>query len=207
MKTSNSQQFTFGARVSNQNSRKSKWLKFVLGLLFTVGSWQVGSSVYLLAKAQLAQYLIADAWQTTLKQGGQQKPWEWADTYPIAKLSFPNLDQTSYVLEGANGRNMAFGPARTLTGGMPGDSLSTIISAHNDSHFSFLKEVKLGELIHVETIDGNFAYRIKDLKVIDSSKYQILINQTDELILTTCYPFGALQSGGQFRYQVTAVRI
>ncbi|MCX7552812.1 class GN sortase [Marinicella sp. S1101] len=204
---SNSQSLAFGAKATKHTSRSRMWLKFIIAVVLTVGSWQVGSSVYLLAKAQLAQYLIADAWQATLKDGAQHKPWDWADTHPVAKLSFPNLDKTSYVLEGATGRNMAFGPARTLTGGMPGDQLSTIISAHNDSHFSFLKEVELEELIHVETTLGNFVYRVTDLKVVDSSKEQVLIKQKDELVLTTCYPFDALQTGGNLRYQITAIRL
>jgi sortase A len=111
------------------------------------------------------------------------------------------------VLEGASGRNMAFGPARTESSGMPGDSISTIISAHNDSHFSFLGHVKLNDTINVTTLKGDFVYQVKDIRVVDSSKQQVVINQQDELILTTCYPFNALQTGGNMRYQVTAIRL
>ena len=206
MISSNAQTFTFGAKVAQQKSRKL-WFKIFMATLFTVGSWQVGSSVYLLAKAHLAQYLIADAWNQTLKDGEQHKPWDWADTHPVAKLSFPNLEETSYVLEGASGRNMAFGPARTLTSGMPGGEISTIISAHNDSHFKFLGQVKLNDLITIETTAGQFTYQVKDLRVVDSSQQQVTIKQQDELILTTCYPFNALQTGGKMRYQVTALRL
>jgi sortase A len=207
MINSNSQNFTFGAKVANRNKRKYSWIKVIIAALLTVGSWQVGSSVYLLAKAHLAQYLIADAWNQTLKDGEQHKPWDWADTHPVAKLSFPNLEETSYVLEGASGRNMAFGPARTLTSGMPGGEISTIISAHNDSHFKFLGQVKLNDLITIETTAGQFTYQVKDLRVVDSSQQQVTIKQQDELILTTCYPFNALQTGGKMRYQVTALRL
>ncbi len=203
----NSQSLTFGAKVASHNKRKSSWTKIIVALLLTVGSWQVGSSVYLLAKAQLAQFLIADAWQTTLQEGGQHKPWSWADTHPVAKLSFPSLAKTSYVLEGASGRNMAFGPARTLTSGMPGDSIATVISAHNDSHFSFLGQLKLADQVHIETTSGQFVYQVTDIKVVDSSQEQLAINQQDELVLTTCYPFNALQTGGKMRYQVTAHRL
>jgi len=206
MINSNSQTFTFGAKVGNPKSRKL-WIKIIIATLLTVGSWQVGSSAYLLAKAQFAQYLIADAWQATLKDGKQHKPWNWADTHPVAKLQFPSLAETSYVLEGASGRNMAFGPARTLTSGMPGDEISTIISAHNDSHFNFLGQVKLNDLIQIETTAGQFTYQVRDLRVVDSSQQQVIIKQQDELILTTCYPFNALQTGGKMRYQVTAIRV
>ncbi len=206
----NSQTMTFTAKAASKARSESwfkNWLKIIIAVLLTVGSWQVGSSVYLLAKAQLAQYLIAGAWDQTLQDGKQHKPWDWADTYPVAKLSFPGLAQTSYVLQGANGRNMAFGPARTITGGMPGDELSTIISAHNDSHFKFLGKVKLEDLIYVETIKGQFMYQVSDMRVVDSLQQKVTIRQQDELILTTCYPFNALQTGGDLRYQVTAVRV
>ncbi|MCB1581696.1 MAG: class GN sortase [Marinicella sp.] len=206
MNYSNSQTFAFGAKAAHRKSGKKTWFKIILATLFAVGSWQVGSSVYLLAKAQLAQYLIADAWQQTLKDGQRHKPWSWADTHPVAKLSFPSVAEISYVLEGASGRNMAFGPARTIKSGMPGDSISTIISAHNDSHFDFLGQVKLGDAIEVETLKGTFIYQVNNIQVVDSSKQQITINQNDELILTTCYPFNALQTGGKLRYQVTSIR-
>lgn len=212
MINSNSQDFTFGSKTAasfraHQKPKKFSWVKVIIAALLTVGSWQVGSSVYLLAKAHLAQYLIADAWELTLKDGERHKPWDWADTHPVAKLTFPSLNETSYVLEGASGRNMAFGPARSITSGMPGQAMSTLISAHNDSHFAFLANAKIKDLIHIETTQGDFVYRIIDLKVVDSSKQQVVINTQDELILATCYPFNALQTGGKLRYQVTASRL
>ena len=212
MINSNSQDLTFGSKTSasfraHQKPKKFSWIKIIIAALLTVGSWQVGSSVYLLAKAHLAQYLIADAWEQTLQDGQPHKPWDWADTHPVAKLTFPSLNETSYVLEGASGRNMAFGPTHSITSGMPGQALSTLISAHNDSHFAFLADAKLNDLIHIETQAGDFVYRIVDLQVVDSSKQQVSINTVDELILTTCYPFNALQTGGKLRYQVTAKRM
>ena len=207
MINSKPQNFTFGAKVSARKPRKLLWVKIILAALLTVGSWQVGSSVYLLAKAHLAQYLIAGAWQETIKDGEKHKPWDWADTHPVAKLTFPSLNETSYVLEGASGRNMAFGPARSITSGMPGEPLSTLVSAHNDSHFAFLRDVKLHDKIHIQTLGGEFKYQVVDLQVIDSSQQHVLINTIDELILTTCYPFNALQTGGNLRYQVTARRL
>lgn len=204
---SNSRQMTFGAKVASRKNRKLVWIRLILALVLTVGSWQVGSSVYLLAKAHLAQYLIADAWQETLADGQPHPPWSWADTHPVARLNFPPLAETTYVLEGASGRNMAFGPVHSATSGMPGTSISTVISAHNDSHFSFLGQLKMEDVIQIETLKGAFSYRVTDIRVVDSDQQQISIQQRDELILTTCYPFNALQTGGKLRYQVTAKRL
>jgi len=204
---SNPRQMTFGAKVAPRKNRKHVWIRLILAAVLTVGSWQVGSSVYLLAKAHLAQYLIADAWQETLADGQPHPPWSWADTHPVARLNFPTLTETTYVLEGASGRNMAFGPVHSETSGMPGSSISTVISAHNDSHFSFLGQLKMEDVIQIETLRGAFSYRVSDIRVVDSDKQQISIQQRDELILTTCYPFNALQTGGNLRYQVTAKRL
>ena len=204
---SNPRQMAFGAKVAPRKHRKHVWIRLILAAVLTVGSWQVGSSVYLLAKAHLAQYLIADAWQETLADGQPHPPWSWADTHPVARLNFPSLAETTYVLEGASGRNMAFGPVHSVTSGMPGSPISTVISAHNDSHFSFLGQLQMGDVIQTETLKGAFSYRVSDIRVVDSDKQQISINQHDELILTTCYPFNALQTGGNLRFQVTAQRL
>lgn len=210
MINNHAQAITFGAKVAPK-AWSTPWtilgLKLITAALLIVGSWQVGSSAYLLAKAHYAQYLIANAWQATREDGQPHKPWDWADTFPVAKLSFPSLAETSYVLEGASGRNMAFGPARSMSSGMPGDSVATVISAHNDSHFNFLGKVQLNDLIEIETIAGHFTYQVSDLRIIDSSRQQVTIKRQDELILTTCYPFNALQTGGTMRYQLTARRV
>src|SRR5256885_14523208 len=59
----------------------------LLVLLFLVGVWQIGKGLYIQAKAQLAQVLVRDAWARTLAGERQVKPWQWADTWPVARLS------------------------------------------------------------------------------------------------------------------------
>ncbi|WP_395374478.1 class GN sortase [Marinicella sp. W31] len=193
--------------LSKKKSQVSRWKRLSLALIILIGAWLSLSALYLPTKAYVAQYLIADAWEKTLNEGGHNKPWSWADTHPIAKLGFPSLQETLYVLAGANGRNMAFGPAHTLSSGMPGQPLSTVISAHRDSHFAPLKHLRKGDVIDIQTTTGQFQYRITELQIRDSRTQRIPIQRKDQLILTTCYPFDALTSGGPMRYQVTAERI
>ena len=146
----------------------------------------------MLAKAHLAQWLIADAWALTLKDGNSHAPWSWADTHPVAKLTIAGLNKSSYILAGANGRNMAFGPAHVYGSGMPGQQKTTVLGGHNDSHFSYLADVKMGDVVLMETVAGNFNYKITDLKVVDSRVDGVLINTKDQLVLTTCYPFNGI---------------
>jgi len=62
----------------------------------------------MLSKAWLSQVLIRQAWQQTLLDKQQHRPWSWADTYPVARLQVPRLAVSSYILEGSSGRNLAF---------------------------------------------------------------------------------------------------
>ena len=38
---------------------------------------------YIPAKAVLAQYLINDAWNDSIRSGESHKPWKWADMHPV----------------------------------------------------------------------------------------------------------------------------
>lgn len=85
------------------------------GALLAAGAWQSGRGAWIQAKAVLAQVLIAQAWSRTLNGEAKVKPWPWADTWPVAKLAVPRLGLEYYVLEGADGSAIAFGPGHALS--------------------------------------------------------------------------------------------
>jgi hypothetical protein len=69
--------------------------------------------------------LPGDALVDTLSGGETVKPWPWADTWPIARLSAPRHGVDLFVLAGATGRTLAFGPGHvdgTARPGRPGCS-------------------------------------------------------------------------------------
>ncbi len=178
--------------------------KVIVFLLLISGLWQVSGSSYMLVKAHLSQYLISRAWQQTLDDNGQHLPWDWADTYPIFEMYFPRLDKKSIVLEGASGRNMAFSAAHSYESGLPGENKSTIVSGHRDSHFQHLQYLRKGDKIIVNSINQSHTYRVSNIKIVDSKIEKLAIRSTNEIILTTCYPFDAFQTGGNLRFVVYA---
>jgi len=181
--------------------------KISMVIFLTLGLWQISASGYMLAKAYLSQYLIEDAWQKTLLDGEKHKPWSWADTYPVFKMVFPRINKSSIVLEGDSGRNMAFSATHTQSSGLPGSNKTTVVSGHRDSHFEYLQELKLGDKIVASMKNGSYNYRVERFEIVDSSNNQIQISNTDQLILTTCYPFASLQTGGSLRFVVYTTRI
>ncbi|RLT92892.1 MAG: class GN sortase [Ketobacter sp.] len=185
------------------------WRRRIALLLMVLAFWFLGESAYMTAKAQLAQYLLDEAWQKHLQDGLLHRPWPWADTSPLARLVFPQQDKKLVVLAGASGRNLAFGPAHMSASVQPGHTGVSVIGGHRDTHFAFLREVELGEQFLLQSRDGGLQwYEIVQIQVTDVRDSEISL-QADEpvLALVACYPFNALDSGGPLRYLVIARRI
>lgn len=182
------------------------WLS---GLLLALTLWQWGQAGWIYAKAQLAQYLIADAWQSTLNDQNPKAPWPWADTWPVARMQVPTYDIDLYILEGADGSALAFGPGHmqgTALPASPQNPGTSIIGGHRDTHFAFLADIEVGDVIKVQNAQGLWQkYHITKTE-IKNSETEPLIIQTDgnELLLVTCYPFNAVRAGGPMRFVVRA---
>ncbi|MBE7423646.1 MAG: class GN sortase [Zoogloeaceae bacterium] len=189
---------------------KSRLLHAAAFLAFVVALWQLGQGTYIQAKAWLAQVLIKQAWTRTLEGEAQARPWPWADTWPVARLTVPGRDIERYVLAGANGRSIAFGPGHVFGTPLPGEAGNSVVGAHRDTHFAFLRDVKPGEEIIVQkSVSVIRRYRVSGAVVVDKSETRVLAQPPGEtrLTLITCYPFDALRAGGPLRYVVTAKAI
>ena len=185
------------------------WRKQAALLLMVLAVWLLGESAYLFAKARFAQYLLDDAWQRSLRDGNDHRPWPWADTAPIARLVFPAQDKKLVVLAGASGRNLAFGPSHLSASVTPGQGGGSVIGGHRDTHFAFLSQVQLGEQILLQSRDGRLQwFEIVQIQVTDVRDSDIRL-QADApvLALVACYPFTALDSGGPLRYLVIARQV
>ena len=161
-------------------------------------------------KAELAQVLIARAWAHNLDQGAAlQRPWPWADMRPLARLDFARQQAARYVLDDDSGRTLAFGPGYRPDSALPATGGNTVISGHRDTHFALLREVRLGDQIRLQTVDGREAlYEVDNLQVVDEHELWVAADHgTDELTLITCWPFDALTPQGPERLVISAQRI
>lgn len=162
-------------------------------------------ALWIPVKAELAQHLLERAWLRTLAGEPDAKPWPWADTRAVAVLEVPRLGLREIVLEGSSGRNLAFGPTLINTTGLE-QSADRILSGHRDTHFSFLKELKTGDLLRLRTVTDTREYRVSWQEAVDSRVQQLVIDDSiDRLTLLTCYPFDVPTAGGPLRWVVTAL--
>jgi len=185
---------------------KRRVLLGIAGLLFALGGWQVGAAVWIHAKAALAQVLIQQAWAEV--QDGQKpaRPWPWADTTPVARLEVPVLGVDQIVLAGASGRTIAFGPGHMDGTPMPGAPGLSVISAHRDTHFRFLRDLAPGQaIVLTDAKKTAHRFRVTEARVVDSETAALAVaDDTPRLALVTCYPFGTIRPGGPLRYIVFA---
>ena len=156
-------------------------------------------------KAETAQWLIERSWRISETGAEAPPPWPWADTRPAAVLEVPEHGVRLFVLEGASGRNLAFGP--TFANGTETGS-DLVISGHRDTHFSFLRELQQGDRIQITQQGGVQVYEVMKTEVADSRTARLRIDPgMRRLSLVTCYPFDAMSAGGPLRYVVTALPI
>jgi sortase A len=188
------------------NMRRMARIHWVIAALIALALWHLGQGAYIHAKARLAQYLVRAAWERTLAGSREVKPWPWADTWPVARLSVPRLDVEVFVLAGASGRTLAFGPGHVFGTARPGETGNSVISAHRDTHFAFLRELEPGDEIVIESADGlRRRYEVAGGQVIDKRDMRVLAPEpTARLTLVTCYPFDAIVPRGPLRYVVHA---
>ncbi|MEW8627910.1 MAG: class GN sortase [Candidatus Thiodiazotropha sp.] len=170
------------------------------------GGGMVAKGLWIEAKAWLAQGLIHLAWQQTLHGQPQALPWPWADTWPVARLESPRLGVSRLVLSGDSGSALAFGPGWAEQSTPPGGVGRSFISGHRDTHFRFLKDLRIGDILELQGSDGRQTdYRVVEHLVVDQRQgWQIPLTGPQELILVTCFPFDVLIPGGPLRYIIRA---
>lgn len=185
---------------------RTKCQQVILIATLLFAGWHLGSSFYIVAKATLAQYLIQLSWEKSLETGQPVKPWEWADTFPVARLK--HKDSSLFVLEGASGRSLAFGPGlHSGLSSLAGDQKHIIIAGHRDTHFAFLEHVVVGDQFELEkqADSSSKTYRVSEIRIVGEDDSSLLAGRfSDQLTLVTCYPFHGLTQNADQRYVVIA---
>ncbi len=186
--------------------RKRKRLRAAALATALLACVPLGHAGYMGAKAGLAQVLLLRAWNRSHESGVAAKPWPWADTAPVARLRVARLAVDEIVLRGDSGPTLAFGPGWAESSALPGGPGLSMVSAHRDTHFAFLRDLATGDAIRIDSAAGSRTYTVRSMHVADSRSERVDTSiSTDALLLVTCYPFDAIDAGGPLRFVVAAV--
>lgn len=177
----------------------------LLLLLMTSSATLLVFGLWIPLKAVMAQELLEIAWAESQARQIDSRPWPWADTWPVAKLSLPEQGDSMIVLAGVHGESLAFGPGQMMD--IKSSQGAVVIAGHRDTHFRSLKHLKTGSELRLQDQNGRWQdYQVQATRIVDSRSEFINTRElsADTLLLVTCYPFDSLNAGGPLRYVVEA---
>ncbi|NQZ48117.1 MAG: sortase [Erythrobacter sp.] len=167
----------------------------IIAALLLCGAALTAKALYIPVKAELAQILLERAFDQSLARGRPIKPWSWADTAPAARLRVPRLGVSEIVLDAGSGEAMAFGPAQVRDDRA---NAVTILSAHRDTHFAFIRDLAVGDEIVFEPIGrAPMRLRVIGFETVrwDQFSYTAADPNRARIALATCWPFGTHRPG------------
>ncbi len=171
-----------------------------------IGAAAAASGAIVPIKANIAQILLTHAYDAGVATGQPQKPWSGADIKPVGKISAARLGVSEIILDAGSREAMRAGPTLLPGSATLGKAGTSILAAHRDTHFAFLKDLQVGDTLDVSGIDGKAKpYRVTHMQIVEAGKFNIPAHlDHNELVLATCYPFGSVR-GGTKRYVVHAI--
>lgn len=123
---------------------------------------------------------------------------------PLAVLRIPKLYLTVPLVDGTDALTLNHAVGRITGTAWPGESGNIGIAGHRDSFFRGLKDVKLGDVIELETPTKTNIYIVDKIRVVTPDAVDVLLPKpTPSVTLVTCYPFYFVGSAPQ-RFIVNA---
>ncbi len=96
----------------------------------------------------------------------------------------------------------------TYTGGkLPGQGGGILAGGHDATFFAPLEQIQKGMILSVKTGYGQYEYEVTGTEVADVMEYQRRQTESEELVLYTCYPFGAETELRNERFFVYAKKV
>lgn len=177
----------------NEGCAARRTLRLVLALIAGWGLVLIAQGLSIPAKATLAQVLLERAFAAGKAAGSPAPPWPWADTAAVARLVVPRLGEAQIILSGGSGQALAFGPTQLRADLAKGSRGVTILAAHRDTHFRFMRELRAGDEVEIELIAGaRQRYRITHFDTVRWDRFGYPFAPPRRVLaLVTCYPFDA----------------
>jgi len=127
-------------------------------------------------------------WSAKMK--GKYEKAKHTDEEPLALLKIERLNLEAPVYYGTDRITLDRGVGVVEGTAWPGEVGNIGLSGHRDSFFRVLKDIKTGDTIEMQTLDGIENFVVSDISIVDALDVSVL-KPTDTTVLTliTCHPF------------------
>lgn len=107
----------------------------------------------------------------------------------IIRLQIPKIDLDAYVLEGSGHKQLKLGVGRITTTAIPGQNGNAVVTAHRDTFFRHIVELKKGDEIIVRRNGERMVFEMSGNRIVKPTDISVLKQTEDpQLTLITCYP-------------------
>jgi sortase A len=125
----------------------------------------------------------------------------------IGHISIPRLGVSAAVLEGTGNVTLRRAVGHIAGTALPGRSGNVGLSAHRDTFFRPLRNVRENDIVTLTTAAGEYRYRVVSTKIVSPDDVSVLDPGNQEVLtLVTCYPFYFVGPAPR-RFIVRAVRV
>ena len=125
----------------------------------------------------------------------------------IGSLTIPALERKLPILQGTAEEQLKKGAGHFTQSVLPGEEDNCVLSGHRETVFRQLDDLKIGDLLIVQTSAGTFTYEVNGTRIAHKDDKTVIV-PTDHAVLTmtTCYPFGYIGPAPD-RYIVSAALV
>lgn len=107
----------------------------------------------------------------------------------LTRVVIPRIALDVIVVEGTNHKALRLGPGHLKGTPAPGEAGNSVISAHRDTFFRHIYELKDGDDIQVRRDGHTYTFQVTGKKIVMPNDVSVLKKTSDaRLTLITCYP-------------------
>ena len=110
----------------------------------------------------------------------------------VAKIDFPRLDRSHYVVEGTRAGDLRKGPGHYEGTPLPGERGTVAIAGHRTTYgapFRHLDDLRRGDRVSLETPQGTHLYVVERTAIVKPTDVWVKRKVAyDRLVLTACHP-------------------
>lgn len=173
-----------------------RFLKILIGLLFTTGFIFIGYALYHIWDGNnQVEKRIVEAKKIVEQNNNDSQidpsslSYQKGETIGILKI--PKLKKELPIIEGTDEEELEKGVGHYTGTAYPLQNDQIVLSGHRDTVFRNFGELETGDMFIVELEYGKFKYEIYEMDIVPADDTTVIRSTAPDEILTvtTCYPF------------------
>lgn len=185
-------------------------MRLFLMAIILLGLGLTGYAIYQITSTKLKADNALEEAREVVKQGKESDSTEAFVPPPdgvIGLLALPKIEAELAIVKGTDPDDLEKGVGHYEGSFYPDQGGQIVLSGHRDTVFKRVGELEIGDELIVQLASGEYTYTVEGTKIVEADDTSIITLQKEkeELILTTCYPFGYVGNAPQ-RYIIYANR-